>query len=133
MKMMMTKRKSRKRTKMGNEDDKEAAVLIGKLVMSYRLILILLIVWVLLFSITFEFYGFYLIKILFFFGGWFFIGTKLSRFLQCPFCRKPVLWKPHESGLWMFGTYLLFLPKKCPHCSRSLRVKKKKGTATLQK
>ena len=55
---------------MGNVDDKEAAVLIEKLVKRYRLLLIITLVWVLLFLFTIEFYDFYLVKILFFFGGW---------------------------------------------------------------
>ena len=120
---------------MGNEDDKEAAVLIEKLVKWYRFILIFVIVLGLLLISTLGSSESFILYPLIFLG----VGATLNlltyRKMLCPFCRKPVLWKPHPSGIWFFGTCTAILPKKCPQCSRDLRVKKKKKAeaARIQK
>ena len=121
---------------MGNQDDKEAAVLIGKLVKWYRFGLISSIVFgVLLLSVSDDISM--LQSFLIFYGGAGILYLIFYRKLMCPFCRKYVLWIPFRSGgrsgKWTDGYYTSILPKKCPQCSRGLRVKKKKGTATLQK
>ena len=117
---------------MGNEDDKEASVLVGKLVKWYRFNLIFMIVLGLLLLFTDFVSDSYTLKSIIFLGVGASLGLISWKKLLCPFCRKP-LWIPHESGIWIFATCPGIIPKKCPHCSRGLRVKKKKGAATLQK
>ncbi len=117
---------------MGNEDEKEAAVLIEKLVKRHRFYTIALMVCGVLFLFTNVGSDFDLVKFLIFPCIGVIFGTRAITTLRCPFCRKRVLWKPHPSGIWFFSTSTPILPKKCPQCSRDLRVKKKKGAATPQ-
>ena len=120
------------RTEMGSEDDKEADVLIGKLVKWYRFNLIFMIALGLLLFFTDVVSNSYMFKPIIFLGVGVSLGLISWKKLLCPFCRKPVFLKPHESGSWILGTTTAFLPKKCPHCSRGFRVKKKKGVAIPQ-
>ena len=121
---------------MGNEDDKEATVLIGKLVKWYRIGLISVIVFGVLLLIAADDISMLQFFLIFYgVGGIFYL--IFYRKLMCPFCRKYVLWIPDRSsgrsGKWPHGYYTPFLPKKCPQCSRDLRVKKKEGVEALKK
>ena len=127
----------KKRTKIGIEDDEEAAVLIEILLKWYRFYLISAIIFLVPFLIFpyGDFDNFFLlallpyILIIIVMGG--FWGLIWYRFLRCPFCHKYVLWVSHRSGsrsgMLAKGYFTPFLPKKCPHCSRGLRVKKEEG------
>ncbi len=131
---LMMRMRRRRKTNMGNEDDKEAAVLIEKLVKRYRFYMIASMVSIVLFLITSVGSGFDRLKFSIFLCVWGTFGILLITTLGCPFCRKPVLWRPHKSGSWIIGTCTPILPKKCPHCSGHLRVKKKKeGAGRIQK
>ncbi len=116
--------------------EKEADLLIKKLVKWYRINFIFLIVLglVLIFAIGYSDSS-YIINPLIYLGVGTTFGIISHRKMLCPFCRKPVFWKPHPSGIWFFGTCTAILPKKCPQCSRDLRVKKKKKAeaARIQK
>ena len=121
-------------------NDNEAAVLIDKLVKWHRFFLIFGIVFLVLFLIAFWDSGdIGLRQVLIFFGVGGILSIISSRFMRCPFCRKNVRWIPDRSGgrsgKWPHGYFTPLLPKKCPQCSRPLRVKKKKkeGAATRQK
>ncbi len=125
---------------MGNKDDKEAAVLIDKFVKRHRFFLMSMIVFVVLFLIAN--WGFEDIRVrefLIYFGAGGIFGIISFWLMRCPFCRKNVHWIPDRSGgrsgKWPHGYYTPLLPKKCPQCSRDLRVKKKNKAeaATLQK
>ena len=123
---------------MGKEDEEEAAVLIEKLVNWYRFNLIYLIVLGLLFIIMIGDSDSFILKLFIIFGVGNILGLLFFRKLLCPFCHKYVLWIPDRSGgrsgKWPDGYFTPFLPKKCPHCSQSLRVKRKKkeGAEALQ-
>ena len=94
----------KKRTKIGIEDDEEAAVLIEILLKWYRFYLISAIIFLVPFLIFpyWDFDNFFLlallpyILIIIVMGG--FWGLIWYRFLRCPFCHKYVLWVSHRSG-----------------------------------
>ena len=106
--------------------DEEADLLIKKLVKWYRFNLIFLIVLALLLTFTDVVTDSYTLKPLIFLGVGVICGILSSRNLRCPFCHKNVLWRLHKTCGWFGAVGTFILPKKCPHCSRDLRVKKKK-------
>ena len=125
---------------MGIKDDEEAAVLIEKLWKWNRLLTMLEIVCVVMFIVVVN-VGYDISRLEFFI----FIGVLATlinlhfKKVRCPFCQENIFWpyrsggRSGRSGMWRYVYSNLIPPKKCPHCCRSLRVKKKKGTATIQK
>ena len=114
---------------MGFEDDKEPDVLIEILAKNYRNCIIISIVWVILFFILNVAFVFDWLKATIIFLS---VGASINllfwKKLLCPFCRKCAFWIPDRSdgrsGKWPDGYFTPFLHKRCPQCSRSLRVKK---------
>ena len=109
-----------KRTKIANEDDEEAAVLIEKLVKWHRLLTMLIIVClVMFFVVVIVGYDFSRLEFLLFCGVFATINILCFEKLLCPFCHKYLFW-PYRSGMWRYAFSIYIRLKKCPQCSRSL-------------
>ena len=122
---------------MGIKDDEEAAVLIEKLWKWFRLLTMLGIVCVVMFIVVVNVgYDISRLEFFIFIGVLATINILYFEKVRCPFCQEYILWpyrSDGRSGKWRYVYSNLIHHKKCPHCCRSLRVKKKKGTATIQK
>ena len=129
-----------KRTKMVNEDDKEAAVLIEKLWKWYRLYLISVIIFLVPFIIFpyGDFDNFFLLALLPYIliiivggGVW---GLIWYRFLRCPFCHKYVLWVSHRSPkvadqvCWLKVILLPFSPRNALIVLEDCELRRRKGS-----
>ena len=114
-----------KRTKIANEDDEEAAVLIEKLAKWHRLLTMLQIICIVMFIVVVDVgYDVSDLEFFIFCGVLATINILYFKKLLFPFCHKYLYW-PYRSGMWRYAFSSFIRLKKCPQCSRSLRVKKK--------
>lgn len=124
---------TKKRTKIANEDDEEVAVLIEKLVRWRWLLTMLGTVCVVMFMVVLIVgYDISRLEFFIFIGVLLTINILYTEKMRCPFCQKILYWPDRSvarSDKWLYVYCNLILLKKCPYCSRSLRVKKEKKRA----